>query len=122
MVKEAQQHAAEDAQRREEAELKNRADNLAYAAEKLLRENGDRLPSELKLELDNGAQAVRRALEQNDVAALRSAVPSLETAMERAASAATAEPVGAAAGGGRGDGGGGEEPPPGTVEGEFREM
>jgi molecular chaperone DnaK len=123
MVKEAEQHAAEDARRREEAELKNRADNLAYAAERLLREEGDRLPSELKLELDNGAQAVRQALDQNDVGALRSAVSALETAMERAASATPAEPVGAAAGGGRGDGGGGgEEPPPGTVEGEFREM
>src|SRR4029079_18051365 len=61
MVKEAEQHASEDAKRREEAELKNRADNLAYAAEKLLRETGDRLPSGLKLELDNEAQAVRRA-------------------------------------------------------------
>jgi molecular chaperone DnaK len=122
MVKEAAQHASEDAQRREEAELKNRADNLAYAAEKLLRETGDRLPSELKLELDNEAQAVRRALDQNDVAALRSAAPALESVMERAASAPAAEPVGAAAGrGGRGDGGGGDEPPPGTVEGEFRE-
>jgi molecular chaperone DnaK len=125
MVKEAEQHASEDAQRREEAELKNRADNLAYAAEKLLRETGDRLPSELKLELDNEAQAVRRALEQNDVAALRSSVPALESAMERAASAPAAEPVGAAAGGrggGGGGGGGGEEPPPGTVEGKLREM
>jgi molecular chaperone DnaK len=119
MVKEAEQHASDDVRRREEAELKNQADNLAYAAEKLLRETGDRLPSELKLELDNGAQAVRRALDQNDMAALRSAVPALESAMERAASAETREPVGAAAGGG---GGGGEEPPPGTVDGEFREM
>jgi molecular chaperone DnaK len=117
MVKEAEQHASDDVQRREEAELRNRADNLAYAAEKLLRESGDRLPSELKLDLDNGAQAVRRALDQNDMAAIRSAVPALEGAMERAASAATPEPVGAAAGGG-----GGEEPPPGTVDGEFREM
>jgi molecular chaperone DnaK len=119
MVKEAEQHASDDAQRREEVELRNRADNLAYAAEKLLRETGDRLPSELKLELDDGTQAVRRALDQNDMAALRAALPALERAMERAASAETPQPVGAAAGGG---GAGGEEPPPGTVEGEFREM
>src|SRR6185436_11916833 len=97
MVKEAEQHASDDAQRREEAELKNRADNLAYAAEKLLRETGDRLSSELKLELDNAAQAVRQALDQNDMAALQSAVPALDRAMERAASAPAAEPVGAAA-------------------------
>jgi molecular chaperone DnaK len=122
MVREAEQHASDDAQRREDAELRNRADNLAYAAEKLLRESGDRLPSELKLELDNEAQAVRRALDQNEMAAVRSAVPALEGAMERAASAAAPEPVGAAAGGGRRDSGGGDEPPPGTVEGEFREM
>jgi molecular chaperone DnaK len=123
MVKEAEQHASDDAQRREEAELKNRADNLAYAAEKLLRESGDRLSSELKLELDAAAQAVRGALDRNDMAALRSAVPALDRAMERAASAPAAEPVGAAAGGGgRVDGGGPDEPPPGTVDGEFREM
>ena len=122
MVKEAEQHASEDAQRREEAELRNRGDNLAYAAEKLLRESGDRLPSDLKLELDNGAQAVRRALDQNDMAAIRSAVPALGSAMERAASAPAPEPVGAAAGGRGGGDGGGEEPPPGTVDGEFREM
>ncbi len=121
MVRDAEQHASDDAQRREEVELRNRADNLAYATEKLLRETGDRLPSELKLELDNGAQAVRRALDQNDMPGLRAALPALESAMERAASAAP-EPVGAAAGGGRGDGGGGEEPPSDTVEGEFREM
>jgi hypothetical protein len=54
------------------------------------------------------------------MAGLRTAVPALESAMERAASAAP-EPVGAAAGGGRRDGGG-EEPPTDTVEGEFREM
>jgi molecular chaperone DnaK len=122
MVREAEQHASEDARRREEAELRNRADNLAYSAEKLLRENGDRLPSEVKLQLDDAAQAVRSALDQNDAAALRSAVPTLETAMERAASAPTGEPVGAAAGRGPGDAGGGEESPPGTVDGEFREM
>jgi molecular chaperone DnaK len=121
MVRDAEQHASDDAQRREEAELKNRADNLAYGAERLLRENGDRLQSELKLELDDAAQSVRRALDQNDMPGLRSAVPALETAMQRAASAAP-EPVGAAAGGGRGDGGGGEEPPPGTVDAEFREV
>jgi molecular chaperone DnaK len=119
MVKEARQHASDDAQRREEAELKNRADNLAYAADKLLRESGDRLPSGLKLELDNEAQQVRQALDRNDVAALRSAVPALEAAMERAASAPAPEPVGAAAGRG---GGGDDGSPPDTVDGEFREM
>jgi molecular chaperone DnaK len=125
MVNEAQQHAAEDARRREEVELRNRADNLAYAAERFLRESGDQLPSELKLELDDQAQAIRRALENNDTNALRSATERLERAMERAQSERAA-PVGAAAGGGGSATGAGSDSdegvPPGTVEGEFREV
>ena len=110
------------AKRREEAELKNRADNLAYAAENLLRESGDALPSELKLEIDNGAQATRQALQRNDMSAIRSGLEALERALQQAESAR--EPVGAAAGGGGrgGSGSGDDETPPGTVEGEFREM
>jgi molecular chaperone DnaK len=121
MVREAEQHASEDAQRREEVELRNRADNLAYAAENLLRESGDALPSELKLEIDNQAQAIRQALQRNDMSAIRSGVEALERALQQAESA-RGEPVGAAAGGGRGGGSGDDETPPGTVEGEFREM
>src|SRR5262249_27207884 len=67
MIREAEQHAAEDRRRREEAELRNRADNQAYAAERMLRETGDRLPSDVKLEIENQVGVIRRALEQNDV-------------------------------------------------------
>src|SRR5947208_7584723 len=74
MVREAEQHAAEDARRREEADLKNRADNLAYTAEKLLRESGDRLPSDVKMEIDNQVQTIRRALDQNDLSTMRNAM------------------------------------------------
>jgi molecular chaperone DnaK len=123
MVREAEEHAAEDARRREEAELKNRADNQAYAAERVLRESGDRLPSELKLEIENQTQLVRQALERNAVAQIRDALGGLERALAKVESEAQAkEPVGAAAGGNGRGGGGGEEPPPGTVEGDFREM
>ena len=99
----AEQHAAEDARRREEAELKNRADQAAYAAEKLLRERGHRLPSEVKLEIDNQAQAVREALER---------------AVHRAGQVV----YGAAAGTAGGTPGRGPGTPPGTVEGEYREV
>jgi molecular chaperone DnaK len=133
MVREAEEHAAEDARRREEAELKNRADNLAYQAERVLREQGEALPSDLKLEIESQAQQVRQALEQNDTASLRSATESLERAMARIESEMR-QPVGAAAGGG-GYGAGGDSSgatggssgaddgtPPDTVEGEYREM
>src|SRR5205085_4697031 len=88
MVREAEQHAAEDARRREEADLKNRADNLAYTAEKLLRESGDRLPSDVKMEIDSQVQTIRRALDQNDLSTMRNAMEALERAMQRAGEAA----------------------------------
>ncbi len=121
MVREAEQHAEEDRRRREEAELKNRADNLAYSAEKLLRESSDRLPSDLKLEIENQAQAVRQALERNDISAIRFSMESLERTMQRAGEAVYAG-VGAEGGGRQGDGAGGQPTPEGTVEGEFREV
>ena len=126
MVREAEQHAAEDARRREEVELRNRADNLAYAAERLLRETGDSLPSELKLELDNLVQTIRRAL---DSARCRRG-PDGDRCPGVGAGSAPAEapqPVGAAAGGGRGgggggDGGGSDDGGDGSVDAEFREV
>jgi molecular chaperone DnaK len=118
MVHEATQHASEDARRREDIELMNRADTVAYAGERLLRESGEALPSELKLEIDNGVQAVRRAIEGNDVATVRAATDALEHALQQAEHAQT--PVGAAAGGGRG---GGLDPDGGdSVDAEFREV
>ena len=98
----------------------NRADTVAYAGERLLRESGDSLPSELKLEIDDGVQAVRRAIEGNDVATVRGATEALERALQRA-EGARQTPVGAAAGGSRGggdtDSDGGE-----SVDAEFREV
>jgi molecular chaperone DnaK len=121
MVQEATQHASEDARRREDIELMNRADTVAYAGERLLRESGEALPSELKLEIDNGIQAVRRAIEANDVATVRTATGALERALEQAEHAQTT--VGAAAGSGRGDRGGGSDPDAGeSVDAEFREV
>ena len=120
MVQEATQHASEDARRREDIELMNRADSVAYAGERLLRESGENLPSELKLEIDNAVQVVRRAIEGNDVATVRTATDALERALQRAGQAQT--PVGAAAGGG-GGGGGGSRPDDGdSVDAEFREV
>ena len=125
MVREAAQHASEDSQRREEVELLNRADTVAYAAERTLRESGDSLPSELKLQIDDLVQTIRRALDSRDVAAARTATDALESALARAAEAP--QPVGAAAGGGRGgsgggDGGGSDDGADGSVDAEFREV
>jgi molecular chaperone DnaK len=128
MVREASQHAAEDSQRREEVELLNRADTVAYAGERLLRESGDSLPSELKLQIDDLVGTIRRALDSRDIAAARTATDALEAAMARAAEAP--QPVGAAAGGRGGSGGGGgggggdgnDDSGDGSVDADFREV
>jgi molecular chaperone DnaK len=122
MVREASQHASEDSQRREEVELLNRADTVAYAGERLLRESGDSLPSDLKLQIDDLVGTIRRALDTRDVAAARTATDALEAALARAAEAP--QPVGAAAGGRGGGGGNGQarDGGDGSVDAEFREV
>jgi len=120
MIRDAEQHAAEDARLREEADLKNRADNLAYTAERMLREQGAQLPSDVKLQLENQVEAIRRALDSNDILSLRRAMDDLEQTMQRAGDAVYSG-TGAGPGGSSG-GPGGPGSPPGTVEGEYREV
>jgi molecular chaperone DnaK len=132
MVRQAELHATEDAARREEIESRNRADNLAYAAEKLIRESGDKIPDDLKTQVENATKEVREALAANDTSRISTAVGALETAMQAAGQAvysAQAETEeGAApsgtpgAGGPSGPGPQGPQGPGGTVEGEFREV
>jgi molecular chaperone DnaK len=125
MVREAAQHASDDTQRREEVEVLNRADTVAYAAERTLRESGDSMPSDLKLQIEDQVQTIRRALDSRDVAAARTATDVLESALARAAEVPQQEPVGAAAGGGRGSGrseDAGGDASEGSVDAEFREV
>jgi molecular chaperone DnaK len=126
LQREAETHAAEDAKRREEIELRNQADSLAYQAEKLLREYADKIPSELKTEVDGKVEAVRNALKgQGNTDELRRAFEDLSQAMQKIG--------GSIYGGGPSDFGAGNGAGPqgpegqgpaeeGTVEGEFREV
>jgi len=98
-VREAEEHASEDKAKREGAELRNRADMAAFQAEKLVREQGQALSSERKMELESKAGALRTALQAHDDSALRSRLEQLEKAMHeatseiyRAASAAKQQP------------------------------
>ena len=65
-VKEAEQFAAEDKKRREEVDAKNEAENMAYQAEKLLNENGDKLPADDKAELETKVKALKDAVANGD--------------------------------------------------------
>jgi molecular chaperone DnaK len=126
MKREAEMHAADDTRKREEVEARNMADTLVYTAEKTLREQGDKVPSPLKSEVDSKIAAVKSALQGGDVQQLKRTTQELSDAMQKVGAAVYQQ-----AGGGPGAGapppppGGGEEPgkkDEGTVEGEFREV
>jgi molecular chaperone DnaK len=97
-VKEAQSHEAEDKQRREEIEVRNRADNLAYATEKSLKDLGDKIPAETKSDLEAKVKAVRDALNGTDVEAVKSATETLMQASHKMAEQAYKAAGGAAGG------------------------
>ena len=83
MRKDAESHADEDRTRREEVELRNEADNVAYRASKFASENADKLGAG-KSKIDDGVSAVRDALKGSDSAAIRSAVDRLNESMQAA--------------------------------------
>ena len=73
MVRDAEQYAEEDRQRREEAEIRNQADTLVYSTEKFLGENEDKVPEDIKSEVRSAIAEVKKALESNDTDAIRTA-------------------------------------------------
>ena len=117
MMREAEQHVDEDKKRREEVETRNRADQVVYAAERFLRESGDRLASDDKQAIDAAVTDLKRAVEQGDVSAIASRMEALEKAQHKAAEvlyrqAASGQPGGAP---GAGAGAAAGEPPQGDV-------
>jgi len=118
MQKEAEMHASEDTKKREEIESRNMADNLAYSAEKMIREQGDKVPDDLKSEVESKIEAVKSALSGSDVDKIKATTQELSETMQKVGSAVYQQ----------------SGPPPsgeegeqikddeGTVEGEFREV
>jgi molecular chaperone DnaK len=87
MVKDAEQHAAEDEQRRQEVESRNTADSAIYSAQKFISENGDSIPEAQKAAMQSQIEAVQSALEGGDAAAIQAAVTQLQTVMQQAGAA-----------------------------------
>ena len=73
MVDEAEKYAEEDARRRDEAETRNRADTLAYSTEKFVAENADKIPADIKAEVESAIADLKRALEGDDMDAIKEA-------------------------------------------------
>ncbi|HSH21433.1 MAG TPA: Hsp70 family protein, partial [Candidatus Caenarcaniphilales bacterium] len=126
MVRDAQEHAEEDRQRRELVETRNQADALAFQAERTLRDLGDKVSSEDKADVENKVNSVREALKTDDLAAIRRTAEELGESLQRVGTAAYQ--AGAAGGDGTGpedqagepadEGAEAEE----AVEGEYKEV
>lgn len=83
MVKEAEEHAAEDKRRREEAELRNQLEQLVYQTEKVLKENADKVGEDVKKDVEDAVAEARKALEGAAVEAVRSAMTTLSTESQK---------------------------------------
>ncbi|MDE3074092.1 MAG: Hsp70 family protein, partial [Chloroflexota bacterium] len=125
MVKESEQHASEDQKRKEEVEVRNNADSLAYQGEKMLKEFAEKISAEDKSSIESKVQDVRAALGTEDMDRIKSSVEALTETMHKVSQTlyasqqtATPPPNGA------------ESQEPGedkphdenTVEGEFKEV
>ncbi|WP_439662266.1 molecular chaperone DnaK [Lentzea sp. HUAS TT2] len=79
MVKDAEAHAEEDKRRREEAEVRNQAETLVYQTEKVVKENDDKLPAEIKDKVNAAIAEANEALKGTDINAIKTAVEKLAT-------------------------------------------
>ncbi|MDL5155048.1 molecular chaperone DnaK [Actinomycetospora termitidis] len=79
MVSDAEAHADEDRQRREAAETRNQAESLVHQTEKVLEESGDKVPSETKDKVQGSLDDLKKALQDDDTEAIKSAVEKLAT-------------------------------------------
>jgi molecular chaperone DnaK len=138
MVRDAQEHAEEDKKRREVVDTRNDADQLAFQAERTLRDLGDKVSAEDRADVEAKVTTLREALKGDDMEALRARMSELAASLQKVSTAAyqasapsggngdgtggdgaadggeapESEPAGAAAGGGEDE----------AVEGEFKEV
>jgi molecular chaperone DnaK len=104
MMKEAEAHADEDKKRKEEIETRNRADQAVYGAERLIKDTGDKLSAGDKQAIEEAMEAVKKANEGTDSAAIQRALDQLTSVQHKAAESLYKQ--GAAAGAGAGPGAG----------------
>jgi molecular chaperone DnaK len=83
MVREAEEHAAEDKERREKAEVRNNSEQLVYSIEKLIKENDDKLPDDVKGEVQADVDALKTALAGDDDAAVKTAFDTLNASQTK---------------------------------------
>jgi molecular chaperone DnaK len=83
MVHDAESHADEDKKRRDAVETRNRADSFVYQTEKQLKENGDKIPEDIRKPVEDGIADLRKAIEADDVERMKSVMSDVESRMHR---------------------------------------
>jgi len=83
MVKDAEEHAAEDKARREEQDIRNTGEQIVYQTEKLIKENDEKLPEDVKAEVQADVDALKAALAGEDVEAVKAATEKLNTSAQK---------------------------------------
>ena len=99
MRKDAQAHAEEDRKRKELIEVRNNADNTAYAAEKALRDFGEKVPADVKSEVEVKVAEVKKAVQGEDIAAIKSATEALGQVIQKIGASVYQQGPNAAGGG-----------------------
>jgi molecular chaperone DnaK len=107
MMREAEQHAEEDRQRREDAEVRNQAESLVYQTEKFVKENDEKLPTDVKDGVGSALAEAQEALKGTDTAAIKTATEKLAAESQKMGSALYQQP-GAEAGAPGADAGAGQ--------------
>jgi len=97
MVHEAEKHSEEDAKRKTQVEVRNQAENMIFAVEKTLKEQGEQISDELKSEIEGKIDAVKKALETDDTDAIQKATDDLSQAIQQIGSQMYGQPDGAGA-------------------------
>jgi len=125
MRKEAEAHADEDRKHKELIEAKNQADNTVYTAEKLLRDYAEKIPADMKKQVEDQVEKLRQALNGDDADAIRKQAEALGEVVQKLGGSMYQQAPGGEAGpaaGGAGSTGPGEAGPSGddVVDGEFR--
>jgi molecular chaperone DnaK len=120
MVKESQKFAAEDQKRKEEVEVRNNADSAVYQSEKMLKDLGDKMPADVKSEIEGKVFALKNAMPGKDIADIKRKTEELGQTLQKIGERMYQQQPGGATP----PPGGGQEPPKGsdTVDGEFREV
>jgi len=83
MVKDAEEHAAEDKKRREDQDVRNSGEQIVYQTEKLIKENDEKLPEDVKTEVQTDVDALKTALAGDDIEAVKAATEKLNTSAQK---------------------------------------